>query len=507
MGGFPALMIQQPNVGQDIKNSMELRQMQGAQQLQQQQIQGAQTANQSSQIQLQEQQLDLKDRQTIQSGITSPTLGDDYQKWLQSKGQGSGSSGSLESGDVGSLSSVSPAGVNSLAQFFMETKGLSLKGAQGMTQSIMNNLKSMADLNATNAKATVDRINAGKEQFGNVIDRAEPAVSETDPAKQQSAIDMFNLQVKMSPSDFPPDVVRAVNQNQITSIDTLMPFVNGAKMHDAVIDESAKMAQKQSATADALEKTRNTAGITDEYGVLTPEAQGISDAVKALPALTPAQQAAAQSQLKTAPDMGTLRKSQDLWVSLSGSNQRTQEALANSRAIADMGVQRDVATQLSKLDDARDTSLAGSQNIRAQLDMSKGGNQQATQDAQIAFAGHELRAGGINRISQPEINSLGKDTGSYVRELQAWYAKGSKGEMPAATVSNISDILNLEDKQTIQLHDQQVGNVENRFSQISGGGINPRAAQTNGMIRARDPNGILHEAKAGTPLPAGWKPE
>jgi len=37
-----------------------------------------------------------------------------------------------------------------------------------------------------------------------------------------------------------------------------------------------------------------------------------------------------------------------------------------------------------------------------------------------------------------------------------------------------------------------------------------KAAQANapkGMIFAQDPNGVLHQAPAGTKLPAGWKLE
>lgn len=43
----------------------------------------------------------------------------------------------------------------------------------------------------------------------------------------------------------------------------------------------------------------------------------------------------------------------------------------------------------------------------------------------------------------------------------------------------------------------------------STGGAATPAAQPHGggVIRARDPQGNLHEAPAGTPLPAGWKPE
>lgn len=56
--------------------------------------------------------------------------------------------------------------------------------------------------------------------------------------------------------------------------------------------------------------------------------------------------------------------------------------------------------------------------------------------------------------------------------------------------------------------------MDNADKQRFGGAMRPRSMRTptstpsaTGTIRARDTNGKLHEAPAGTPLPAGWKPE
>jgi hypothetical protein len=55
----------------------------------------------------------------------------------------------------------------------------------------------------------------------------------------------------------------------------------------------------------------------------------------------------------------------------------------------------------------------------------------------------------------------------------------------------------------------ELGKVEAQFKRMQqGGSITPSPATGGGkMIRARDPQGNLHEAPAGTPLPSGWKPE
>lgn len=79
-----------------------------------------------------------------------------------------------------------------------------------------------------------------------------------------------------------------------------------------------------------------------------------------------------------------------------------------------------------------------------------------------------------------------------------------------------------------QLSGRELSVLENAATQLSSANISDEAARTElqriydianqaagggrgtgagGRIRARDQNGVLHEAAAGTALPAGWKPE
>lgn len=51
-------------------------------------------------------------------------------------------------------------------------------------------------------------------------------------------------------------------------------------------------------------------------------------------------------------------------------------------------------------------------------------------------------------------------------------------------------------------YDSQIKEIQDRIGTPPGG-----AKASSGTIRARDPQGVLHEAPAGTPLPAGWKAE
>ena len=500
MGGFPALMIRPPESPvQQIGQAMQVQQLAGQQQLQQQQIQGAQTANQGSQIELQMKQLALKNMQISQTALSDPNLSSDFEKWQQAKGQSTG-----EVSDTASTPGTgdSPLGLHPIAQFLAETKGLPMVGPGGaieMSQNITKNAQAVADLQKTGAETKKAQLETYGEQVGNLVDRAEPVFTETDPSKQQSALDMFKLQVKMSPSDFPPEVVSRLNQ--INSAGDLAPLVNSGKMHQAIIDEGTKLATEQSTAANAAIASRKASGVTE------PELNDIKNTINQYSAIPAPMRQAFSKELDSAGNRETVQTIQARADAAQESFQRSQDAMANAKSLKDVAVGQAMAGQLVNEDKTLTGSLNQTQGIRGLLDMSKGGDQTATAAAQTRFAEHEIVEGGVKRLNQLELEQLTNNLGDYGRQFQAWYDKGFSGKMPAATNAEMAKILDAEDAVSHVQHDQNVSNVENRFSQISGGGINPRAAQTNGMIRARDPNGILHEAKAGTPLPAGWKPE
>lgn len=478
VGGYPALQIKPPESPvQQLGQIMQLRNMQGQQQLQQQQIQSAQTQNQSQQLDLQMKQLALKNMQTTQTALSDPHMADDFGKWNQSKGSPEGMTPAATAPGAADSSGMGVE-LHPIAQFLMEKKGLPLFGPGGAME-ISNNLTKAAQDVATLVKtkgdiATTQLSNYGK-QLDNLTDRAEPVFSTEDPAQQQAALNVFKQQVKMAPLEFPPELVKRIDD--IKTAADLAPMVNYGKMHEAIIKEGTAQAEEATAKANAVQKTQQASGIMDKTGAYTPQAKSAMDTVNNYAAIPAPLRTGLVKQMQNAPDMETLQKIQAWANSAQESFQRSADSLNQARAMKDVSVGQAMATELIKQDQTLQTSLQQSANIRGQLDMSQGGNQQATQDAMISFAGHELRAGGVNRITQPEINTLGKDTGSWVRQIQAWEAKGSQGKMPTATVKNIQDVLDFEDKLAAQQHEANVGIIQNRFSGIAGGGIKPQTVQ------------------------------
>jgi hypothetical protein len=137
---------------------------------------------------------------------------------------------------------------------------------------------------------------------------------------------------------------------------------------------------------------------------------------------------------------------------------------------------------------------------------------------------------GVHRIMPAEYENAGPAMGSAYRRLNALLDKAGSGSVPKETLQETSDLIDsliqpkfdatlagsqliarnagLDPKHTVVFSkDGQAATLDDVAN-----GRNP-APKTNvaspaaGMIRARDPNGVLHEAKAGTPLPQGWKPE
>ena len=87
-------------------------------------------------------------------------------------------------------------------------------------------------------------------------------------------------------------------------------------------------------------------------------------------------------------------------------NLQTQ-AKALDRQNADT-VQRNLEADkmTTKESDTLQDALKSIKNVRDQLDLSKAGNQQASQDVWTAFAANELRAHGVNRITTGELKNL-----------------------------------------------------------------------------------------------------
>lgn len=205
-----------------------------------------------------------------------------------------------------------------------------------------------------------------------------------------------------------------------------------------------------------------------------PTTTQLTNAVTALSTYTlipPNMRMAFAKEMQGAPDWDTLQKVQGRADSANESFQRSADARAQAGAMKDVGLQNLVAGKLVAEDQKLGSALDQTGGIRGLLDMSRGGNQAATNAALTRFAEHEIVEGGVKRMNQLEYENLATKLGSYGRKFQSWVDGGFKGQMPAATNSEIHDILDAEDQALYSAHDRNVGYITDRYA-----GTQPNAA-------------------------------
>jgi hypothetical protein len=125
------------------------------------------------------------------------------------------------------------------------------------------------------------------------------------------------------------------------------------------------------------------------------------------------------------------------------------------------------------------------------------------------------------RITQPELNAIAKARGlegDLEGTLNSWSGKGKLTATQQQQLSGILDDVQQRILAKQAIHSAALDSINGAASRADiikadkearqkindlekSGGAN----HSGGMIRALDPQGVLHEAPAGTALPAGWK--
>jgi len=233
-----------------------------------------------------------------------------------------------------------------------------------------------------------------------------------------------------------------------------------------------KIADQQKVQEDAAKTTTATNQATQTTLAVQPPkpedvqgfTSGIVDANKPtfpdIPFTMRTELAKEAKQARTVSEFNEVQKRAD-------DDQKSFRASADARSAAaglkDVATMNMAATHAVQADETLSTSLSASQGIRDQLDMSKGGNQQAGADVILRFAEHEVKAGGMGRFNETEFQRLGPGMGSWARSAQAWYDKGANGKPPAATMGEINSILANEDGIARSKHDSDVSGIYDRF--------------------------------------------
>jgi hypothetical protein len=165
--------------------------------------------------------------------------------------------------------------------------------------------------------------------------------------------------------------------------------------------------------------------------------------------------------------------------------------------------------EAQKAADEHTKAAAAARDMQTFIDLAKTGNKAASAYIDAEGVLNINTGRGISRVNRQEIEQYA-GAGNAYDHLAGTIKKFTTG------VGKTEDVLNAmqELHQTVannsdKTYDEKIHavnqNYHANFKKV-GGPAAPVPA-SGGTIRARDPNGVLHEAAAGTPLPAGWKLE
>ena len=501
-------------------------QTQGQQQQNQQQQQMAPIQQQSAQLDLQQKQLQMQDQQTMRQ--LAPQF--------------------IQKDDSGKVTGFD---VNGLAQ------AASAKGVNPATtqQLLMGYAKARTDL-AGATKAERDNQEAANSE---ATDQLEGLKGVTDPQQRQQAYVQAVQHMQkngLDVSSFPAVVPQ--------SNDDLSHLEVPLGMHKQLVNEAKTQADTQKATAEAAANAAKAQGeniqVIPELGVkvnkVTNEVTPIAGAVMSPQMMEgkyvalAAKKAAGQP---LAPEDAAFMKGVEKYKTLvPTANINMQAGLLSDQAKQMLGQNYQQTGQLPAgirspamssqiLNQAAGPAGAAVPNI-AQNKMNYGaetalqksavagemGKNITAYNTAIAHAGqlsqaadaldngdvHALNAVGnalgyqfgsdkttnfnvIKNALSGEISKVFKGGEATDAEIKAVQAPFDAANSPAQLKGAISNAIHLMNSKRDALQQQYQQGMQGK----------PNFGGSGGMIRARDPQGKLHEAPAGTPLPQGWTPQ
>jgi hypothetical protein len=194
--------------------------------------------------------------------------------------------------------------------------------------------------------------------------------------------------------------------------------------------------------------------------------------------------------------------------------QSVAQAVATARAMQGSGptagvppaMQREATDQFEKSGMTYANALSASDEMKTFIDLARSGNKVAYAYAPTTGVLTINSANGTKRVNMAEINQYA-GAGSDWDKVQQFFGKHLTGEsIDPSVLSDMEKTHAALADVAGRKHAMEVSAID----QATGATFQPmklRTAKPAATIRARDPQGNLHEAPTGTPLPAGWKAE
>jgi len=464
---MPDFDVKIPDVLGGQQKAATLAQMLNANKLQQQlaplQVQEQQEKAKQSAIQTQQQQMQIESQKAMMAMVAGGEL-NKFAGVDTSDGTGFDAAGAYQ--HMMAMGRILPEHASQLISSF-QTVG-----------------KNESDIRKNNAEAGAAQANI-RDKGLKVLADSMGSVLDSPSSKFTEARDAFRQELIKNPKKFAgvPQQDLALAYAQADTPEHFQAAVGAIGIQSQLADFHKSKSEASGTEATTGQKMRAAA---------PPTAGQLTNAVTTLntyAAIPQNMRVGLVAEMKAAPDWETLQKVQTRADAVNESFQRSADAREQAMAMKDVGLQNLVAGKLVTEDQKLGSALDQTGGIRGLLDMSKGGNQAATNAALTRFAEHEIVEGGVKRMNQLEYENLAMKLGSFGRKFSAWVDSGFKGEMPPATNAEIHAILDAEDQAANAGHDRNVGYITNRYVVPGAGGKKVSAGKTGA---AAPPSGATH---------------
>lgn len=187
-------------------------------------------------------------------------------------------------------------------------------------------------------------------------------------------------------------------------------------------------------------------------------------------------------------------------------NTEAAAARGNDPAVADVPAHQVLPAKadFQKANSDYAQNQAVTQRLNAMMNAAKSGNVIAYQIIPEEGTLQITTSQGVHRINMAEIEQYAGG-GSLWQRMQGHFGKQLTGaSIPDSVLNDMAAIQKIQQEGSRSKYENTIKGI----NQAYGSKFQPVEMTTNtGMIRARDPQGKLHEAPAGTALPQGWKLE
>lgn len=283
-----------------------------------------------------------------------------------------------------------------------------------------------------------------------------------------------------------------------------------AGIYQKLVD--ASLTVKERMVADALKKAE-TAKNTAEAAKLNAEAAAgpkpsaeqdkqrylaIQQAISLKQPISPADQAFAASY----------EKEKTLGVDATAAAAGIRQANAIEAQTAQQGraqnfqVQQEGRKELTeKVETPYQTAQASAQTLRDVVAAAKNGNKVAASLQSLETTMSAIRAQGLNRINSAEIG-VTADAGNLWDRIVGKVGKLDAGQpVPADLQKDMQQFASILEKAAYKKYSEGFSSITKRYN------LNDEKPLAGPTIYARDPQGVLHSAPYGKPIPKGWTEE